>query len=230
MHVLCACKAVGVSVSCRAGVEVWSKQATDAGYIWQAPPQHAAGGTDTVDTQPGVGASQQTGPTAESTASISTGPWHPAQGPSQDRIQSLAVCLQGLEVTPGLPQAVGSTPGLSFEQHLERALHVKEIMRLEEATVVESWGAAEVQRLSSLQTVEFTRTQHKLHYLIDGISERFFWHTCIVVDTEPPPAGFVRCGNALGPISTVSMSLAWSSVRALFGLPPHNLPLKFVPE
>lgn len=99
---------------------------------------------------------------------------------------------------------------------------LRECMRLSKQQVLEIKSVQEAQQALAAPSVPFTRTQHTLNFLVDGLPmHELFWHNCIIVDAERPSAGWVRLGDALGPISTVSLQLSWANLRALFGLPGH---------
>lgn len=64
------------------------------------------------------------------------------------------------------------------------------------------------------KVVRMQRAVHQLHFLVDG-APGAFWHTCITIDAQRPPALHEILDRA-----TVSLELPWSNLRALFGLPP----------
>lgn len=200
---------------CRAGIEVWSKEVTEAGYIQEGVCQHATADTLAAAQQP-----QTVQPPADGAGS-SGGDGHgrpgsqpPAAAAESSRVESLAACV----ASNGPLQPRRRRPEVA-EQH--RQLWVlRECMRLSKQQLVEVKSVQEAQQASAAPTVPFTRTQHTLNFLVDGLPvHELFWHNCIIVDAERLPAGWVRLGDALGPISTVSLQLSWANLRALFGLP-----------
>jgi hypothetical protein len=192
---------------CRAGVEVWSKENTEPGYIQQQAPQpvpHGMSASSSADTQP----KQEV---QGSSASAGDGGHQLAQPTAQARLESLIVRILANGPLQYKARGAGMKPSM-----LE-LLTARERARIESVLDEEDVRAQQEQELSAAAAVQHARTQQRLHFLVDGCWD-FFWDTCIVVDTPRPPTGFVR--YARGPVSTVSMNLLWANVRALFGLAP----------
>jgi hypothetical protein len=150
------------------------------------------------------------------------------------------------QAQPGLQLPVAATEGSSVEalagciasnggfqrrrrtpEQAERAEELwmmQERLLLTSAVLAEVRSAYEAEQVSAAPTVPFNRIQHKLYFLVDGVpaDRELFWHNCITVDAERPPDGWVRYGDALGPVSTVSLQLSWGNLQALFGLPAFD--------
>lgn len=193
-------------LTCRAGVEVWSKEDSERGYIQQLVPQSAPSGTpanSSADAQPqqqvqGRSASADDG--AQQVTALA-------------RLDYLTAHIRVSGPLQVMPRRHG------VEQSLLPCHELQELERMRLAVEIdkEDIRASQEEDQSAAPTIQHTRTQQRLHFLVDGCGSSF-WQTCILVDAQRPPAGFVRYGR--GPVSTVSMDLLWSSLRALFGLAP----------
>lgn len=201
----------------RAGIEVWSKEASDTGCIQQGVCR--AGDTLAAAQQPqpvltpadGAGSSGGNG-------QAQPGLQPPAAAAADGSDSTLAACI----ASNGGFQRRWRTPG-EARRALERMM-TREHLRLSMDELAEMESVQEAERASAAPTVPFNRTQHKLYFLVDGLpaDRELFWHNCITVDAERPPDGWVRYGEALGPVSTVSLQLSWGNLRALFGLPAFD--------
>jgi hypothetical protein len=201
-----ACLSDGCLLHCRAGVEVWSNEKTESGYIQQQTPQPVPLGTSansSADAQP---QRQAQG------SSINAGDGAHQQPTAQARLEALTQHI--LANGPLWCKATQAQMELTGTLGL---LTMREKARVFAMIQQEAVRAEQEEQLSTAATIQHTRTQQRLHFLVDGCWD-FFWDTCIVVDAQRPPAGFVR--YARGPVSTVSTNLLWANVRALFRLAP----------
>lgn len=197
-----------VVLSCRAGIEVWSKQAHDHGYI----DQHAQG--------PAPGGCSQNGADGSS-ASSGLQQWQLLQcrHPSLERaVDDLAAQIGPLTTRRALGASSTEAYGRSVARAQQREQQLLEQSLAGRAAQLEH----EADKLGA-QLASFARTVQKLHFLVDGVDswDGCFWETGVAVDTHLPPPGFVPL--LPGGFSTVSMTLTMSKLRDLFRLSPLTI-------